>query len=677
MGAEVESKNSWGQDAQIVVIASLTAGATDLLASLLRGSTAVQRWEIAGAALAATAVWTFASATAAWPPVALFARWTGLPRFALFAAASGFFAAYSVLAGPFRAFRIPLPIRAPEATWSAIAVAAVIGAGVGFAVWSISQATSTRARGRLALAPAAIPAAAFTALWQVRYGDASSLAVCCLILAGCVYLVSGAGDAHARGRRTALLVAVTVLAGATSYLTLRSGERPVAAAPAEVKIPAILLLSIDTLRADTVSAISPATGRTPNLDRLAADSFVFHRAFSPAPWTLPALTSIMTGHSVLVHQADSYTSRVPDELPVLAERLRDAGYHTAAIGFNGFFKEAHGLGRGFAENRLIPRLSGGDSFGGRLLNRYFDRFQQRTLSEGITRQALDFLDRQGTAPFFLWLHYFDPHAEYAPPKELAPKGPPPPGFGWEFSQADAHRQHRGGGGLIKAEGRRWIEALYRAEAEYVDSEAGRVLNRLRELDLYDSTLIVFLSDHGEQFWEHDGFEHGRNLYNEEIRAPLMIKTPGGSSQTDIRRPVTTQSVYSTILDLARIDPPDDSARAASLVPALRGEEVGYEPLLSSGAHRYSETVAIIGNGHKLITSIVSGRTELYDLDADPAERVNLAALEKETVVLAQGQLAAAMEQAAKTRKRFGMGSSKDQPLDPDHRELLRSLGYVQ
>jgi arylsulfatase A-like enzyme len=452
-------------------------------------------------------------------------------------------------------------------------------------------------------------------------------------------------------------------------------HHPSPAAAARTRaIHKILFLSIDTLRADAVSALNPVAPPTPSLDSLASDSVVFTRAYSPAPWTLPSFVSMMTGVAPSVHGVKSPAHRIPDSLTTLAERLRESGYVTAAIGHNPWLRPEHGISRGFGSYDICPRDEYGGSFGSRLLARLFpDRLKPTLTTPEITRFAGDWLREHARDDFFLWLHYFKPHGPYEPPEAYRPQEDPPAGMVYRFGEAPAIRM----GSLVMTPPQRsWVRKLYEGEVRFVDDNVGRITAELKRLGIYDETLIVLASDHGEEFWEHGSFEHGHTLYEELIRIPLFIKLPGQGPRIRESRRVSSGSIYATVLELCGIKDDPRWLSYRSLAPFLGNGVPDGSPILSDSPLYYEDREAWIQDSRKCIHSRVTDRVEMFDLERDPGERRDLSVTSPEEVREALEHLAGAHKTAEALREHYRIKGEFPAAIDPEALERLRSLGYV-
>ncbi len=476
------------------------------------------------------------------------------------------------------------------------------------------------------------------------------------------------------------LVVLSPVPGLLAAAGLGTGD---AGDGAKRSVPRVILLSVDTLRPDALSAYGGERISTPHLDRLAADGVLFRHAVSPAPWTVPAFASIMTGLWPQVHDTLKPQSRLPDELETLAERLRAAGYATAAIGASDMLAVKRNLSQGFERYDFVPVAKPGISFGERLLYRLDPlRPAWRDWTDELPDLAGRWLERNRRRDFFLWLHYYDPHLGYAPPERFLPEDQPPKRIGRQFHKLPAVRN--GHFAPTPAE-RDWIRRLYEAEVRHVDDSVGRLLQTLERLDLYDDSLIVLTSDHGEELWEHGGFEHGHSLHREVLRVPLVIKLPRSrkGAAREVERPVSTAAILPTVLDLCGVRYRSGDLSAASLVPLLDdpgtpAAEAPAEPVLSTGTLYFEDQVALAFGGTKYIRRLESGAEELYDLAVDPGETVSIADSAPERLARARRLLAEA-EAASKALRQVHQvpREGEETELDAETLRRLRALGYVE
>jgi arylsulfatase A-like enzyme len=440
----------------------------------------------------------------------------------------------------------------------------------------------------------------------------------------------------------------------------------------------ILLITIDSLRHDRVTCAGSGRLPTPSISQLCDGAVVFTNARSPAPWTLPAFVSMMTGVSPLVHRATTRRSALPSSLPTLAEILRDTGYRTRATVVNSFLRPSSKLSRGFVHYSYFPRTSSMASvLGKRVWARLFPRLVRfDATTEQLTDLAVQTLHEGSDVPLFLWVHYLDPHIPYAPPSSWLNGAEPPSNMRASFGKKERLPDIRAGYLSFTAAERRWIENLYEAEIRYVDEGVGRILNTLRELDLYDDALIILTSDHGEEFWEHGGFEHGHTVYDELLRVPLVVKPPSWHGARAVDQPVSTQSLFATILDLAGIENAAIDT-TASLRPlwSAGGADQTTSIVIGTGTVYYEDRIALVFERYKYIRSLVTGSEELYSLTADPGEQRPLVG-EQSELLRARELLEREMRREEQKRLSLGLTETGEKAaLDSATREQLRALGY--
>lgn len=449
----------------------------------------------------------------------------------------------------------------------------------------------------------------------------------------------------------------------------------------------VVLITIDTLRADVLDR-SPSV--TPNLDALRQDSLYFTRARSPSPWTKPAVASLLTGVHPLVHGATGLDGRLPDQLETLAEALRTSGYLTWALGSNPNLVASNGFEQGFERFEFYPRPHLGYSMGAAILRLLGHREDLSTRQ--ITRTALQWLETSASAPhpLFLWVHYLDPHAPYEPPEEFLEPRQQVESIGLSLSQREAVEARRGD--RFSEREKDWIRGLYEAETRMVDAAVGELMDALRDLEIYDESLLVVTSDHGEEFWDHGGFLHGHTLYEELLRVPLLVKLPRRHDRSGtLSAPVSIQSVPATVLQVVGdggIDSPitesipitGSSPITGSPLPLSPGDDVPQPEnrfQVAYGTASYEEQIALMWGRYKLIRRLDSGTAELYDLVEDPAERLSLAGARPDLLEEGGTLLSAFLERARELRHRLGIPETTSSAVSPAIRQRLRELGYLR
>ncbi len=472
--------------------------------------------------------------------------------------------------------------------------------------------------------------------------------------------------------RLVLLAALPLLAAAL-FLWLRPGvDAPAPTASWRVTAPNVLLLGIDTLREDHTCSFESSGVRTPYMAALARDGIRFARCYATAPWTLPSFASIFTGQLPSHHEAiGGDYQQLDDRHTTIAERFSDAGYHT--VGFMGvyYLTSAYNMEQGFNTNMRVPKVM-------------TDYDQAST----ITALSLEYSRRYGEGPFYLFTHYYDPHAPYAPPPpydtiyyfDRDPRAPGPPILDTIMASQTLVDDNKETGMYDWLDGVtdwQYPTAQYAAEVSYTDAQVGRLLAGLKEQGLYDDMLIVLVSDHGEHLIDHDIYFTHYLPYQETIHVPLIVKLPGnhGGGRV-VQEPVSTLDVLPTILEVAGLETPGDLA-GRSLLPALLGEgEIGARTLLAeqgSSPDRFSK--ALVEWPWKLLYFREGEieRLELYRLDTDPWERVDLFPQMPSVAEAMSEKLWTYFDpEAPLTRS----GESRPAELDEAERRRLRSLGYV-
>ena len=384
------------------------------------------------------------------------------------------------------------------------------------------------------------------------------------------------GDPERVPRHRALLIAAAAIVVATTVLVFWRAKGGIDAAGGP-----IVLISIDTLRADRLPVYGYGKIRTPHIDRFAADGILFENAYSHSPQTLPAHTSIFTGRLPFEHGVrDNIGFTVKTGERLLSHALGERGFATAGFVSAYVLRKQTGINQGFdVWDDELPAASPDRPLG-----------QVQRGGEETLAAAMRWIDRQPSPRFFLFVHIYEPHRPYLPPPRFAAAGP------------------------------------YDGEVEHSDEIVGRLFDHLRAKDLYERATIVLLSDHGEGLGDHGEDEHGIFLYRETIRVPLMIKLPGLPARgRRVASPVQHIDLMPTLLDIAGIPIPS-GARGRSVRPAL--EDTGplpetsiYSESLSPRYHfGWSELYALTDGRYRLIRA---PRDELYDLSSDPGELTSI------------------------------------------------------
>ncbi len=392
----------------------------------------------------------------------------------------------------------------------------------------------------------------------------------------------------------------------------------------------VLLITLDTTRADRLGCYGYALAKTPVLDRLAQQGVLFERAYAPVPLTLPSHASMLTGlyppeHGLHVNGQ----AALPQGLPTLATELQAAGYETGAFVAAFVLNRKFGLQQGFKTyNDDLSQAEAG-----------LHGHHQYRDARLVINAALRWLQPRSRKPFLCWVHLFDPHFPYLTHEDQ---------FGEEFK-----------------------DRPYDAEIAYVDAQIDRLITHLKESGALQNTLIVIVGDHGESLGEHGELSHGMTVYDATLRVPLLMVSPHEKTQGHrVAEPVSLVDLTPTVLDRLGMRPlPDVSGR--SLRPALRGEPLSAVPC-------YAETDEPYHAGHwsplrALMTAqwkyIRSPQAELYDLIADPRELNNLATESRDQLVKLEAELSSWEE-------RMNQRLTGNVALSEQERRTLRSLGYT-
>lgn len=405
-----------------------------------------------------------------------------------------------------------------------------------------------------------------------------------------------------------------------------SGRRAAGEGP-----PNVLLIVVDTLRADRLTPYGYERATSPEIQRLLADrGVVVEEAYAQAPWTVPSVVSYMTGRypgELLSGPMEGYA--IPPGVETVAERMAAQGYETGAFYGNFILRDANGFGRGFATRYTPPATPESNQLH----------------ADSVNARAIPWLEAHQQRPFFLYVHYMDPHDPYANPGIIDGRSPFFPDYRGELSGLSVHGVYIGRIPLQDPEEDvAHLSALYDSEVHYVDAHIGELLAHLEE-EVAARTLIVLTSDHGEELYDHGGWKHGQTLYQEQIRVPLILRWDG-RIEAGSRLPGTVQLVDLLPTLIAAVGGDADPAwQGVDLLPALAdGAPLPRRPAfaenLASGPLR---AAAVLGSSkliffnreepltpaNQLIEHLWRqdlgrmDRRELYDLATDPKERRNL------------------------------------------------------
>jgi arylsulfatase A-like enzyme/Flp pilus assembly protein TadD len=409
---------------------------------------------------------------------------------------------------------------------------------------------------------------------------------------------------------------------------LAAAER-IEAAAGDLRGFNLLLITTDTTRADHIGAYGNRGIETPALDRLAREGLLFANAVTPSPSTLPAHASLLTGLYPIHHGARANgTFRLDERVTTLAERLGALGYRSGAVISAFVLDSRFGLDQGF--ETYDDDLTKGVKLGTHM-------FRERP-GELTNEPAVEWLRSNGNERFFLWVHYFDPHAAYLPPEPFRSE---------------------------------YVDDLYDGEIAYVDSQIGALLAELEELGLRERTLVVYASDHGEGLGEHGEQTHSLLTYDSTLHVPLILSAPARLPRGKVvRRQVSLVDVVPTVLALLGEEVPEDlDGVNLALEPPAEPRSIYFETVATMTLHGWAPLVGVRQRDYKYI---VAPTPELYDLAADPRELDNLhderpalaESMSEELVRIVGGDPLLAAQDPANLE------------LDDEVRAQLAALGYV-
>lgn len=444
--------------------------------------------------------------------------------------------------------------------------------------------------------------------------------------------------------------------------------------------PNVIIFLIDMLRADHVGCYGYPLNTTPNIDRFAKEGVLCLNAFSQASWTLPSTVTLFTGLHPSVHGARQFQTSLSDEVKTMAEIFAEHGYATAAFVANPFLKEAYRTNQGFDEYyddvvsqtyfrtaqksaALVAKSMGGLEALKLLFARgKYDPFNTKDAAgeeirwwteamgaEKLNAKALDWMADHVGQSCFLYVHYIDVHGPHNPPRPFI--------------------------GSARTESERAID-LYDGDLRYVDSQINSFLEDLAELGIREKSIIIITSDHGHDFGDHGAWNHGRDLYEEQIEVPLVfLRTEAFPYTTTINEVVGLVDLLPTLLDYLDMENPSVQMDGNSFVSAFHA---GAWP--DAPQYRYHETDLNVRhrsvryqNRWKLIRSMPSGvtREQLFDLSTDPKETRNLLETQPEMAI----KLGKKLDEEFADFESRTYATSVAEP-DERTRELLKSLGYM-
>lgn len=412
----------------------------------------------------------------------------------------------------------------------------------------------------------------------------------------------------------------------------------------------IILISIDTLRADHLRSYGYDRDTSPLIEQLAHEGVLFREAIAQSPWTLPSHVSLLTGIYPKHHGVKDEKTAIPDRVNLLAEYFRSHGFATAGFVNSFYLSGRYGFDRGFEEFQYIRETLGADH---------------------VIREALKYLRNRAPKRFFLFLHFYDVHSDYDPG----------PNYEKMFNGARTGKvpgttaallKYRRGEIKITPEDIKYIEGLYDAEIRELSDKLTELFETLKKMKMLDNTLVIITSDHGEEFLDHNGVLHGRTLYDELVRVPLIFWGPGIPKGVIIQQQVQLVDIMPTLLEWCGIEP-ETRLDGHSLGSLIGGRGGGSEdrPAFSEADHNNKENDIkrmIRLNGYKFYFDRLTEHKEMYSLASDPKEKVN--------VYDSANPNAKAMEKRLFEWMERQEVSTQSIPLSNKDIDKLKSLGYV-
>lgn len=368
--------------------------------------------------------------------------------------------------------------------------------------------------------------------------------------------------------------------------------------------PNLILISVDTLRRDHLTCYGYGRGTTPRIDRIAARGVLFENCSSVSSWTLPSHASMLTGLYPAFHGLQNDGEKLPTSVGTLAESLRGAGYFTLAVISHVYVSSEFGLDRGF------------DRFEDSLI----ERGAENPTADRVVDKAIGMFAQLEEEPYFAFLHFFDPHWDYTPPRPYDKKFTDPRYRGPIDGTLDSMMPYLAGENPMPAEDLRQAIALYDGEIAFVDAQIGRLLDWLRKRGRMENTVVALTADHGEEFLDHGRLGHGKSLFAEQIRVPLLIAGGGrfkkGTRRTDL---VSLIDIAPTLLELAGAAPPE-GLQGISLLREDRPEE---RVLFGESIRFGNEMRTALDGRSKVIRYYQGDGVHYYDIEKDPHERIPL------------------------------------------------------
>lgn len=363
--------------------------------------------------------------------------------------------------------------------------------------------------------------------------------------------------------------------------------------------PNVLFIVVDSLRADHIETYGYGQSTMPSIDQLAKDATVFQNAISVAPWTTPAISSMLSSRYPRGRVWPSVPYPLAKNMTLLSEIFHNANYQTAAFVSHYYIGKRIGFSQGFQQ--------------------YDDREargHRHTSAPAVTQKAVHFLEQNREKPFFLFVHYFDPHYDYFAHEPYIFSQ----GYTGKLKSGPDYLQLKAGASALSPEDLQFVRALYDSEIRFTDAQIHRLLEYLKVQNLYDNTLIVFAADHGEDFCDRADcyIGHSVHLYRALTHVPFLVKLPNHSSQISIEQPVSMIDVAPTIAHYAKLPNPKASPFEGQALLWDEKQVIQASPIFSEARGQ----VTWVSWPWKLLVDTERSSWELYDIKIDPHETQN-------------------------------------------------------
>lgn len=445
-----------------------------------------------------------------------------------------------------------------------------------------------------------------------------------------------------------------VLVSLALFALLAAGYQAAGALASDDPGPNIVLILIDTLRADHLGCYGYQRNTSPNIDAFAAGAVLYKNAISTSSWTSPAVASFFTGQYPHVMGYEDQAVVLDEKFLTLAEILRYSGYATRGVISHLYLSAELGFGQGF------------DGF-----DEENAQGHGHISSPSVTDKGIELIDELKDEKFFLFLHYFDPHCDYILHDEYNFY----PDYAGSLYSGQTIQDLRAFAREMNDDDVRYLNALYDSEIRFTDQHVGRLFDHLKDAGLYDDALIVIVADHGEEFLERGNawIGHTRTVYQELVHVPFMVKAPGGVEPCTVERPVSLLDFMPTVVASAGLEVPAGYEHDGMPIDAS-GETEHLRSVLITETKRWGTHQGVIEGDWKLLHDPTARSFHLFDLEADPGEIEDVSGANDETL---RRLKAALFEWDYDVRMKRSKFRVRHPNLSNKQVEKLKSLGYIR